>query len=145
MKQGLHKWTFVGDIAITFTTGGQLPEQSWDGFISDLKRKPVSRYLATNVGSAEVTSLQRKKFVDLSKVKPFPVAVVTDERVVRGLVTAISWLGVNVKAFAWSELHDATKHLGMDETLETNVVDAIKDLMKQCGPDVDFRRLTGFR
>lgn len=143
MNNGHHHWAFVGDTAISFTTAGQLEDGEWDRFIADLKSKPVARYLATNLGTIEVSSVQRKKFTDFSKTKPFPLAVVTDEKLVRGLVTAISWVGVNVKAFSWKELKAAVDHLGVPKGGQSSVYDGIRTLMQKAGSREDLYRLSG--
>jgi hypothetical protein len=141
--KAIHKWVFVGDMVITFSTAGELNDDEWTNFINDIKNKQVARYLATNIGTIEVNSVQRKKFVDVSKLKPFPVAVVTDERLVRGLVTAISWFGVNVEAFSWKDLQNAIRHLGVDPTAEQDVINAIRKLAQECNMLAEFRSRSG--
>src|SRR5262245_61740421 len=79
MKEGTLKWMFVGDLVISLVTGGQLTDRDWDRFIEEQRTRPVKRYIATVVGGAiEVSSMQRKKYVDFWKTKNFPIAVVTD-------------------------------------------------------------------
>jgi hypothetical protein len=142
MKTGPIKWTFVGELVVSFTGGGVLLDQDWDALILDMKTKPVKGYLATNYGSIEVSSVQRQRFAENWKVKKFPVAVVTNERLVRGLVTATSWLGVNIKAFDWTDLRVAVRHLGATES-EAEVLRVIQTLMQQCKVGLDLNRLTG--
>jgi hypothetical protein len=48
--------------------------------------------------------------------KSFKTAVVTRATIARGMVTAISWLGVNIRAFAPSDMHAAGTWLGVGAT-----------------------------
>jgi hypothetical protein len=48
---------------------------------------------------------------EVLRSRNIPTAAVTDERLVRGLITAVSWLGVDIKPFAWSEVHNAVTYL----------------------------------
>jgi hypothetical protein len=62
------------------------------------------------------------------KRKGVQIAIVTDEKVVRGIVTAASWVGVDAKAYSWTELRDAIKHLGIPPESTERVVAAVNHL-----------------
>lgn len=113
MKVAKTRWHVVGDLVISFTSDGKLRDDEWSQLVQEIKTKPVTRYLVTSVGSVEVNSIQRKLMIDVLNAKKIPVAVVTDDSIVRGLVTAAHWLGVNVKAFPWKDVENAIVHLGI--------------------------------
>jgi hypothetical protein len=134
MKQATHKWIDLDDLMISFgVREGQIPDDVWDSFVKDIRLKPIKKYLATNVGYVDVTSTQRKKVVEVLKGKNIPVVVVTDNSLVRGMVTAVSWLGVNIKSFSWLELEGAFSHLAIVQPQKQRAIEAIMRLRKECG------------
>jgi hypothetical protein len=128
MKNAVMKWTVVADVFIHHTTAGPIPDSVYDLFVKDLKSKPYTKFLGSSTGAAEVTSLQRKSASEALRARNIPSAVITDERLVRGIVTAASWLGVNIKSFSWTEARDAIKHLGVAREHEDRVLDALTAL-----------------
>jgi hypothetical protein len=128
MKYGNLKWTVVGDVFIAHATAGPMQESVWELFVKDLKSKPFTKCLVTSKGVVEVSSVQRKSGSEALKNRNIPSAVVTDERVVRGIVTAASWLGVNIKAFSWAELRDCLQHLRIGSENEERVMAALDAL-----------------
>ena len=115
MKMARLKWQVVDDLVISFATEGKLQDDEWNQLVQTMKAKAVTRYLNMSVGSVEVNSLQRKAMIDVLNAKKIAVVVVTDDSIVRGLVTAANWLGVNVKAFPWRETDKAISALGFSE------------------------------
>lgn len=134
MKRATHKWTAVDDLMISLGTNeGQIPDNVWEQFVTDLRTKHINKYIATNVGYVEVTSTQRKKIVEVLKEKSIPVVVVTDDRLVRGMVTAVSWLGVKIKSFSWEEINGAMEHLSILHSQKQRALEAITRLLNECG------------
>jgi hypothetical protein len=122
------QWTVVDETMISYSTPGHISDEHWDRFVKDLKAKPIRWYLSTTMGAVEVNSVQRKKCIDVLKSKGVGVAVVTDERVVRGIVTAASWLGVNVKAFPWTDINGAIQHIQVSREAVDRYVEAVAKL-----------------
>jgi len=106
------QWKTLDDMLIGFISPGQLPDEGLDLLCQELQAKPVKTYLSTSYGVVDVNSMQRKKVVDVLTGRGTKIAVVTDERLVRGIVTAASWLGLrNVKTFAWADVTEAVGFL----------------------------------
>jgi hypothetical protein len=120
-----QQWVIVGDILVSY---GGITDDNWDEFIKDLKTPAVMKYLGVTLGAVEVSSVHRKEIFETTKSRGTKVGVVTDERVVRGIVTAASWMGVNVKAFSWEDLRKAAQYLGAEDMQEQQVVDAVNRL-----------------
>src|SRR5690349_11131633 len=99
MKIATLKWVFLPDLAISYIVNGQTPEEEFKAFCTELKKRRVKGYIAGVSGNIDANSVQRKLVADASVGAL--IAVVTDDRLVRGLVTAVSWLGVTVKSFSW--------------------------------------------
>jgi len=115
----------MGDLLISCVTGGQLTNEDVDAWVEALKAKQVKKYLAIADGALEMTSVQRKAGIDAGK--RLRVALITDDRLVRGIATAASWFGVDMKAFPHSELSLAIKNLGAQE-MEGQIMATIKRL-----------------
>jgi hypothetical protein len=128
MALGNLRWVVVEDVMVTFATPGEIDNQSLTAWTKDIKAKPVTRLLGANVGVVEANSGQRKLAVDTVKGKGMPVAIVSDQALTRGVVTAASWLGANIRAFSWHELSAAATFLQMTPSLQDKVIDALMKL-----------------
>lgn len=83
--------------------------------------------IGTGLGAIEVNSVQRR---DASReLKGKRVVVVVDHAVARGIVTALSWLGLSIKAYDWNKLDEAVKFLELPgEMNQKQVMQAVLDL-----------------
>ena len=132
MKQSTYKWDIFDDILMGFATPGRIPTEVWDAFIDDLRTKPIAKYLGTSFGAVEANSIQRKQISDIFTSRKMLVAVVTDDSLVRGLITAVGWFGVNIKGFSWAELRGALRHLGVQDDRVEDAVDLLMSIKKSC-------------
>ena len=126
MKEATFKFEVVDDLLISFQTAGPAPDGMWDEFVKQLKKPEVKKFLGTTMGAAEVNSVQRKNAANVFKVRKIPVVIVTESSLVRGLVTAVSWLGADVKAFDWVDLRKGLNYLNVggsqqEQAVETTV------------------------
>lgn len=128
MALGTMRWVVVDDVLVTFATPGEIDNQVLTAWSKDIKTKPVAKLLGANVGVVEANSAQRKLAVDTVKGKNVPVAIVSDQALTRGIVTAASWLGANIRAFSWKELREATQFLQILPPLQDKVIDALMKL-----------------
>src|SRR5262245_20647096 len=81
-----------------------------DAFNSlDLKSTKV---LVFTKGGAP-TPAQRKQFNEVLSGNTLPVAVVSDARIVRGVVTALGWFNSGIKSFSPDQVEQAYQHLGI--------------------------------
>jgi hypothetical protein len=129
-EQAKH-WTVTQDLLVSFFAAGPIPRDVWQDYCDTIASASVERVLATSIGLVEVDAVQRKQVNEALKLDPIVrVAVVTDEPLVRGLMTATGWLGrVDVRAFPWHRLSDAFRHLeprGVDEKQALDLVDTIR-------------------
>lgn len=128
MKQPSHKWVIIDDLMISLTTPGRDADSVWADCAKDLSTRPITRYLAMGMGELDVTSVQRKMVSDACIKRGIEVAVLTDEQIVRGLVTAVSWLGVKIKAFPFSKADEALAHLKVPKPILDEAMRAIVKL-----------------
>lgn len=114
---------------------GMLSESDMAQFLEKLRHAPVKKLLACLHGSSNSSSVQRKEGADLIKSRDIQVAVITDDRLVRGFVTALSWLGAKVNAFSWADIGAALKHLRVESTLADDALGAISKFRLELGID----------
>jgi hypothetical protein len=131
-NEAIAKCARCNNVIIMCSTSGKVPAEAWNHFIKEFRTGEINKFLSLSIGMTDVNSTQRAEGVQIAKEKNCTVSVVTDERLMRGLVTAASWLGANVKAFAWDQLEDAVKHFGLSSALETRVLDTARALRRQC-------------
>lgn len=124
IKHTNHRWVILDDLMISLTTPGLGADSLWAEFADELSTKPVTRYLATAMGSLDVNSIQRKMVSEVCVKRKLPVTVLTDEAIVRGLVTAVSWLGVDIKAYSWLQIKEALQHLKVTQPLLDRAIEA---------------------
>ena len=101
-----HEWEVIGDVIATRTSGA-MPQDAWAGFIRDLIRHDVKRIFSLVVGPATLSANQRKHGAETFKARNIEAVVVTDHRLTRGIITALSWLGTNIRGYSWADLDDA--------------------------------------
>lgn len=128
------KWDAVGEVLIGYGKAGKVSDQQWDDWVNALKAPEVTRVLNIADGSPEVNSVQRAKANEVIKQRQLVVAVVTDEVLLRGMVTAASWfVGNAIKAFSAKQISDAIAFLGAreHEALIIEKLEAIRDSFQE--------------
>jgi hypothetical protein len=128
MSSENYKWTTVGKLFITVATSGNIERATWRQFIDDMRASEATAYLSVGMGTPQVDSVQRKEAAELLKERNIAVAVVTDDKVVRGVVTAVSWLGVNIKSFPISKIRQALEHLNVPESDFSRITASVDEI-----------------
>ena len=110
MTECVFKWVKDGDVMIGVNTPGKFNDDVWSEFLADFSVPDYKVYIGCTLGILEVSSKQRKASAVALRQNGASVIVITDEVLVRGVVTAVSWLGVKVKSFAWSDFDRALQY-----------------------------------
>lgn len=113
-----QRQAIVEHLLISVSSEGVVQDEDWQHLIKLLKTPQITHYLAGSDGKSEVTSVQRKQAAEIFKLRGIRTAVVTDDLFVRGLVTAVSWLGANAQSFAWEDTRAALKYLAVGPDLQ---------------------------
>ncbi len=122
MAKATHVWAVIEDVLISLTTSGMIPDDQWKGWLRDLQTRPVRKCIGVTYGATEITSLMRKEATETTRRRDIKVAVVTDESLVRGIVTAARWIGAPINSFSWSNTTDAMKWLEVAPPLEVKLM-----------------------
>ncbi len=131
-KRAVMKWQTVGPVMISCSGEGKMDDALWKPFAKDLETKSITKFLQGVVGSVEVSSLQRKLVVDILRAHKISSVVVTDDSFVRGMITAASWLGADIKGYAWAELPKAIEQLESSPELRERMLLTMESLRLAC-------------
>lgn len=135
-------WRVIPDVvAVAVNTDLDPSDEDWDAYLADVIAhvgglKGVLVYTPKSGPSAPQRARANAAF-EKSKAD-VPTAVMTGSRVVRGIVTALTWaLGGKIKAFAPNDFQGAVEYLGLepDDQLKTKVV--LKQLARAAEIQVD--------
>jgi hypothetical protein len=125
MSRDVHDWVILDDLVVTITRPGNSDDSVWKDFAKDVETKKVTRCLGGAIGNAALTSVQRKIVADALKKNHVKVAAISEDRLVRGVITAVSWLGVDIKAFDWSQVREAAIYLDVPEAKIARAVETL--------------------
>ena len=132
VRGATNNWTFIGTVGLVFHTDTELDDERWRDYIKELEGSGVTHLLGGAWGAASLTSVQRGQ---LSKaLSGVPAAVVVNHAVARGILTAVSWLGLKVKPFTWIDVEGAVKFLKLPPELTQEVVVGYKKLVRESLP-----------
>ena len=106
-----YDWERVGDILMMRSVAGPISNELWDEMLAELATPQIRIVFALSFGASSISAIQRKKTADVMSVRNTPAIVVTDSRVTRGLLTAISWLGANIQSYPWPKVEMAISRL----------------------------------
>jgi hypothetical protein len=135
-------WRVIPDVvAVAVNTDLDPSDQEWDAYLEDVLQhakglKGVLVYTSKSGPSASQRARSNAAF-EASKAD-IPTAVMTGSRMVRGIVTALSWaLGGKIKAFEPNDFQGAVEYLELtpDDQLKTKVV--LKQLARSAGIPID--------
>ena len=139
MAECVFKWVKIGNLMIAVNTAGNISDERWARFIEDFGAEGHGGYLGGSLGILEVSSAQRKSAAKAMRERGFPVSILTDDVLVRGVVTAVSWLGANAKSYPWSQLDLALQRLDVDVGKQ-EVVRILDELRAEVEAEFETRR-----
>ena len=106
---GRSTWRYVASTAVVmFAPGlGRVPDDVMAALLADLERHAEVRQLIVYPNAATPTPTQRADVHRWLERRGARVSVLTSDMLVRGVVTALSWFGLPVKAFRCDDLATA--------------------------------------
>jgi hypothetical protein len=126
----------VGPLVLVVHPARAPLDADWDRFVHfcqvRLAEGPMRMLVLTEGGAPD--AMQRAACRVLFERGPVPIAVVTDVRVVRGVVTAIGWFNPGIRAFAFNGgagFDEALKYLGVDGALAERVLLEVRAMQRE--------------
>lgn len=91
-------------------------DEEWMSYVREIQRqgKDLLPQIVLTEGGRPNT-VQRKALTDVLAGRSVKVAVLSEQAMVRGVVTAIGWFNKDIKAFSPSNLSPAMSYLGLSE------------------------------
>jgi len=106
-----HKWMVYESLMVSFTLPGVMADDEWDRFVEAFRANPIRVYCGAAVGTVGISSIQRQHIIDVLTEKQITTAAITDDTIIRGIATAVSWFGARIKAFSWRDLRKGLEYL----------------------------------
>jgi hypothetical protein len=120
----------LDDVLVNFRHDGPLPEPAFDEWVRELSRPAIRRFVSCAIGPVQLTSTQRKRASALAEERGLGVVVVTDDRVGRGIVTAVSWLGARIRAVSWQDVDGGGAWLGLTPARAKDLTNLVWELRR---------------
>lgn len=131
-----HTWLVAGDLIISLTQEGPIPDETWDRFVADVERTTTKRMLGIGIGTIHVNSPQRRTLANAMHDKR--VAAVLGSSVARGVATALGWMGLKIRTFSWKDIGNAFEYLGSPDSTTQEAVELVREMLVRAGaPPLD--------
>lgn len=113
---------------IAFTHAGPIRGERWSECLAEIRDKNITHLMSAGE-TAEIDSIQRKEAAEV--VSDIKLVAIVDSALTRGLITALSWLGVKVKSYPPAKLDDALKYLGAPGMKNDEIKGALEELRQR--------------
>jgi hypothetical protein len=128
----------LGKLVITVHNRHRPTREEWKQYLDCLRELQTtygSLDGATNLVFADSgpDAVQRREATDLVGERSIPVAVVTSQTLVRGVVTALSWFNPSIRAFAPSGWREAFRYLALPADQTEQVFRALRAMRDEVG------------
>ncbi|NVB36895.1 hypothetical protein G6O69_03575 [Pseudenhygromyxa sp. WMMC2535] len=121
-------------VSLTQFGSKTVPAEEWDEFVEALDGiEDLQCVVGVSQGAVSLSSTQRKRVADALAKSGGKSVVLTDDRMVRGIATAVSWLGINVVAFRWSQLDEAMTATGAPPAIADEMAKSILEFRDRQG------------
>ncbi|NVB42946.1 hypothetical protein G6O69_34310 [Pseudenhygromyxa sp. WMMC2535] len=132
-------WAFMGPVMLTCGASGDMPPRRFDEWITAMETHDFEYVLGSTIGATSISGMQRRRVVEALKHRRKTVVII-DSRVMRGILTALGWLGLKVRSFSWDALDEAEAYLDVPGFDKGALVDALWTLRQATTGE---RRATG--
>ena len=132
-----HRWHFIADIVVTETVPGEITDDLYFRFVNEIDIRNVWTVFSMAQSEAgSISATQRKRVSAVMSKKGIAAVVITDDTLTRGIVTAVSWLGVKAKAFTWKEIEKAIEFT----TPKPEIQDQLRKIAFRFRAEIDKRK-----
>jgi hypothetical protein len=128
-------WRRMGRLVVTVHTSDVPDDAEWDGYMSQVDAYlPLEdqRVLVVSAGGGP-NGKQRKMMIDALKGAKVPVAIITNNWLMRGSGIAVSWFNPSLKVFGPDALDGAIDYLGLTAWERVESARSLDELEKGLG------------
>lgn len=112
--EGGLRWIQHDGCVVTDLEGGvEFSASAWDAWLHALSETESRKWIWCARGDIQPSKSQWRQATRLIRDAGSTVAVVTDSRHTAALAKAASWLGIEMRAFRWNQIYDATMFVGL--------------------------------
>lgn len=132
-KTGSIVYGSFGDILVSITFGEFPTEEDWAEWMNYATEMPELTGLLVIPGDSKLSVEQRTGLRELHSQKAIKIAVLTQSRLARGILTALGWFNIDAAAFKPTDLDSALEYLGcsaVKEQIETAIQPYRKRLLE---------------
>jgi hypothetical protein len=122
------------DLIIAVHTSDSPNEPEWDNYLSVVKRSdPAKTRTIVFTDGGAPNSAQREALNKILNGVSSPGAIVSANRLVRGVVTTLSWFNPKIKAFSPERTEEAFSYLGLKSADVPRVWIIVRNLREKLG------------
>jgi len=135
------KFIVVDDVLVLVHGESEPQDREWDAFL-DLYDKSLMelRGLLVSTPGPGPDSARRKRLSEINSKRRVPISVMTPSAVTRGIVTALSWLGLAIRSFEPRSVDKALDHIGVTGAARAKVAAALDAFQRELRPAADATR-----
>jgi hypothetical protein len=128
-------YALIGRVFIAVWGRGNLSDAAFPEILEVFRRLDFNtvRMLVVTEGGGP-TPVQRKSMNAVLDGNELLTAVVTEDIVIRGTVTALSWFNKKIRSFPNSALDDALDYLGVPESQVDAIINEVNQIREQIQP-----------
>jgi hypothetical protein len=116
-------------LVILIAKAEPIAEDVFGRLMSDLRTYPWNVCLGASLGAVELTSVQRSQLTEVLKGKR--IAGLTENAVARGVITALSWFGLQIRAWSWNKTSEAFDYLELPEAQRATALELLQLLREK--------------
>jgi hypothetical protein len=126
----------IGTCFLTVHGANAPTDAEFEPFLALFKSCPLEhlRVLSFSLGGGP-TAAQRRLVNEALRGQQIPVAIVTEARLVRGVVTAMSWFNKSQRAFAPEEMEEALTHVHVPRERHPYFISQLEKLREELDKD----------
>jgi hypothetical protein len=117
-----HRWKTIDDVIVSFTIPGRIADHVWDAYLDAIVVQRPKYCLVLCLGRVEVDAAQRRRSTQTVMRTRTAVVVLTDNRLTRGLATAVAWFGAKLDTYGWAELERVVGRFEIDAATRQRLV-----------------------
>jgi hypothetical protein len=125
-------WCVLRNLMLIHTHPGPVESERFSECLREIKARKITHLLSVAKGAAEIDSVQRKAASEA--VAGLQIVAIMDNALTRGFITALGWLGVNIKSYPPDQLDRAIARLDIPGLTGREIQAALDELGERSRP-----------
>jgi hypothetical protein len=121
-------WGYAEKMLVVVHAPVEPATADWNEFMDEVRTHSNIRGVMILANNSRLTPLQRAEIKGWYEEHKVRGALVTDSMMMRGIVTAMNWFGIEAKAFASDGLDAAMQYIGVSPGNRANLLMLVRKL-----------------